>query len=328
MGFIKKNLIFTVIVVVCILAFVAGAFLAFSESRKISNAKQTIASAQTQLKNMRYADPAPSEENLRASEENLAELVEKLHTLRADLERGGRMSASTDGIGVMASIQQYISDSRRKANEHRDENDVERPVALPQDFGFGFEQYVNVATPLEDPEKNELLDKQRQILSYLLDQLYAAHPESIVAVQREALELGDSSSSKRGKQTFKISPAISARVPDAIDTLAFSLTFTGYTDSLRGFLNRLAEFEMPIVVRSVEVKRPTGQNAVVAPSANKNKNTNIDDIFGALGGGSASESDAPAVAQKPVISEITSTFTVVLEFIEIVLPADAAEDTI
>jgi hypothetical protein len=45
-------------------------------------------------------------------------------------------------------------------------------------------------------------------------------------------------------------------VPGAINTLAFGLTFTGYTDSLRELLNNLAKFDLPFVVRSIEVERP------------------------------------------------------------------------
>jgi len=323
MGLIKKNLTFTIVVVVCLLAFGAGAYLAFAESGKIDQAKQKITSAQTQLNNMRYADPAPSEPNVKASKENVRQLVAKLSAIREDLERGARMTTSTDGIGVMASIQQYISEYRRKASEHTGENDTESPIILPKDFGFGFEQYVNVATPLVDPAQNKVLDKQRQILSYLLNKLYDANPESIVSVKREVLE--QQAAANNSDKGFSINSAISARVPGAIDTLAFSLTFTGYTNSLRNFLNNLTKFDLPIVVRSVEVKRPSGQSTTGAPAKN---GKNLDAIFGVFGGSSASVEAVPETAQKPVISEITSTFTVVLEFIEIVLPADAAEDNV
>ena len=100
------------------------------------------------------------------------------------------------------------------------------------------------------------------------------------------------------------------------------MTFTAYTDSLRSFLNDLAKFDLPIVVRSIEVTRPTGSQTTAAPA----RGNNLDAIFGAFGG--QGEADAPKEAQKPVISENISTFTVTLEFIEIVLPADSAEDNV
>ncbi len=321
MGFLKKNLSFTIVVVVCLLAFGAGAYLAFAESSKIGSAKQTINSAETRLNNMRFADPAPSEANVEASRENVKQLEEVLKSMRADLQRGSRITTSSDGIGVMAGIQQYISEYRRKAGAQTDENGEADPITLPKDFGFGFEQYLDEATPLDDPKLSAMLDEQRQILSYLLNKLFAADPDSIVSVKREVLEkkAGDDKSDKG----FSINKAVSARVPGAIDTVAFSLTFTGYTNSLREFLNNLAKFDLPIVVRSVEVTRPTGSQTTAAPT---NQN-NLDAIFGVFGGGDV-EKEEPKEAQKPVISENISTFTVVLEYIEIVLPADSAEDNV
>ncbi|WPJ93948.1 Amuc_1100 family pilus-like protein [Coraliomargarita algicola] len=324
MGFLKKNLTFTIVVIICLLAFGAGAYLAFNESGKIGKAKQKITSAETQLNSLRFADPAPSDENVAASQENVDQLVAELEKIRENLERGARLTTSTDGIGVMAGIQQYISEYRRKAAAHTDENDLESPIGLPKDFGFGFEQYVDNASPLEDEQLIQTLDQQRQILSYLLDRLYSADPESIVSVKREVLE--QKSDGKGNDKQFSISEAVSAKVPGAIDTLGFSVSFTGYTDSLRSFLNDLAKFDLPIVVRSIEVKRPTGQQSSAASSSNSANS--LDAIFGVFGGSSDAKPDPVQETKKLVISENTSTFTVVLEYIEIVLPADTAEDNI
>jgi hypothetical protein len=322
MGFIKKNLTFTIIVVVCILSFAVGAYLALAESGKIDQAKQNISSAESQLNNMRFADPAPTQENVEASARNVAELEAELREIREDLEQGARMSASTDGIGVMASIQQFISDYQREATALTDKGGEPLEIIVPDDFAFGFEQYIDEARMLEDEDLIPVLDKQRQILSYLLDKLYGAKPESILAVEREVLEL--KAEGTGSTNSFAINPAITARVPGAIDTLAFELTFTGYTDSLRGLLNDLAKFDLPIVVRSIEVERPSGSST----TAKVPDNNNLDAFFGVFDGGSNSEVAAPEEAQKPVISENISTFTVVLEFIEIVLPAEPAGDNV
>ena len=320
MDLIKKNLTFTVVLAVCLLIFVAGAYFAFSESGTILKAQQQISSAEARLNSMLFADPAPTEANVAASQQNVAQLEAVLESIRADLQRGARLSTSTDGIGVMAGIQQYISEYQRKAAAQMDANGEAAPISLPKDFAFGFEQYINEAKPLDDQERSATLDKQRQILSYLLNRLFDAKPAGIVSVKREVLERG--SSGQNSDKNFQISSAISARVPGAIDTLAFSMTFTAYTDSLRSFLNDLAKFDLPIVVRSIEVTRPTGSQTTAAPA----RGNNLDAIFGVFGG--QGEADAPKEAQKPVISENISTFTVTLEFIEIVLPADFAEDNV
>ena len=318
MGFIKKNLIFTIIIAVCILAFAAGVYMVFDESGKIGQKKQKINAAESQLKSMRFADPAPTQENVEVSAKNVAELEAGLRKIRKDLGRGARITTSADGIGVMAGIQQFISRYQREAVTHTDKDGESVEIIVPVDFAFGFEQYLDEATMLDDEELIPVLDKQRQILSYLLDKLYEAEPESIISVEREVLELkAEDSGSAKG---FAIHPAITARVPGAINTLAFRLAFTGYTDSLRRLLNDLAKFDLPIVVRSIEVDRPSG----ISTTAKVPANNDLDTFFGVFDGGSNSEVKAPEEAQKPVISENISTFTVVLEFIEIALPAQSA----
>jgi len=320
MGFIKKNLTFTIILVIYILVFFVGAYLAFVEAGKVGHAKQNLSSVESQLSNLLFADPAATTANVKASAENVAELEAELRKIREDLERGARITTSTDGIGVMAGIQQFISNYQREAAAHTDKDGEPVEIIVPDDFAFGFEQYLDEATMLDDEELIPVLDKQRQILSYLLNKLYDAEPESIVSVEREVLELkAEDTGSAKG---FTVKPAITAKVPGAIDTLAFGLTFTGYTDSLRGLLNDLAKFDLPIVVRSIEVERPSGSSTTSkVPASN-----NLDAFFGVFGGGSNSEVVAPEEAQKPVISENISTFTVVLEFIEIVLPSESAGD--
>ncbi|HKK18214.1 MAG TPA: Amuc_1100 family pilus-like protein, partial [Opitutales bacterium] len=198
---------------------------------------------------------------------------------------------------------------------HLDESGEPAPIETPANFAFGFERYIDEAVMLQDPDKVSSLDKQRQILSYLLTQLIEADPQSINAVRRESVE----SVEQKSKSTFSIDPAVSARVPGAIDTMAFSITFSGYTDVLREFLNSLAQFELPIVVRSVEVERPSGKETVVAPPRQRN----TDNIFDLFGGGQEETTASQEVdpeGPKPVIEENISRFTVILEFIEVVLP--------
>ena len=316
MNFLKKNLFFSAGIIICLLSFSAGSFLALNESGSIAEAEQEMTSAQARLKNLRFLDPAPSAENVEASSENVALLKSALETIREDLQRGNRLTTSRDGIAVMAGVQQFISTYQRKSTEQVDSTNEPAPISLPQNFAFGFQEYIDEAKPLSDPERSAVLDQQRQILSYLMDKLIEANPASIVSVQREFLEQGQDQQNK----SFQINEAVSARVPGAIDTLAFELSFTGFTDSLRTFLNNLAKFDLPIVVRSIDVQRPNKIKSSTAAATNNN----LDSIFGAFGGNN--DDEAPKEAQKPVISENISTFTIVVEFIEIIVSGDSALD--
>ncbi len=318
MAFFKKNPLLCLSILVGLLAFGAGTFLAVSASGKVAGAQRNLNSAQSQLKSLLSSDPAPTAANRDASEQNIEALLARLADIRADLQRGSRLRISEDGVGVMASIQQYISEFQRMVSSHTGTDGKAKPISTPAEFGFGFEQYLKEARPYENVDLTRKLDKQRQILSFLLIQLINANPDSIDAVEREVRELRSDRNKPRGD--LQISPAISARVPGAIDTLAFRLTFTGYTDVLRSFINSLAGFELPIVVRSVEVSRPSGRETV---AVNTSDQGGFDALFGGLGV-AAQLQETVTEAQKPIISENISKFTVTVEFIEVVLPAAAS----
>jgi len=319
MGLFKKNPAFCVFCVVAVLVFAAGAALVVMESGKLAKSKQQVASANSQINGLLQADPAPTPANVQAAQQNAAALSAKLLSIRENLQRGSRLTISNDGTRVMSGLQKYISNYRRQVASHKNAAEVAAPIQIPADFAFGFEKYLKTTNISEDSNIVPQLDKQRQVLSYILNQLIAADPAGIQAVEREIL--GEPTSETSG---FEINPAISARVPGAIDTLAFRVTFTGYTPTLRKFLNNLAQFDLPIVVRSVTVDRPAS-NAKTA-KAKKSKASSIDDIFGAFAGSSSSAEAAPVANQTPVISETESSFTVTLEFIEIILPSSSEEN--
>lgn len=316
MDFIKKNLAFTIVVALCVLVFLAGAYMAFTQSSQISKAKQAITGAEAQLNNARFADPAPTEENVKASEENLAKLESELEKVREVLERGARINTSSDGIEVTASIQQFIAEYRRKASQYMytDSNGEEKPIDLPDNIGFGFEVFRGSDVPtLENGDVTAQLDMQRHILSYLLDKLYESKPHSLVLVERELLEAGEDAA----KNSFKIDDAITAKVPGAIDTMGFRVTFSGYSDSLRNFLNQLRKFDLPIVVRSIQVERPSAGKVTEAPRRDA-----IADIFGGAFGADASQSAVTEDPRETVVSQNVSKFIVELEFIQVILSAD------
>ena len=323
MGLFKKNPVFCILCVVAVLVFAGGCVLVVAESGKLSKSKKQVASTDSQINGLLTADPAPTSGNVQAAQQNSDELNAKLISIREDLQRGSRLTISNDGTRVMSGLQKYISNYRRQVASHKNVDGVAAPIQIPADFAFGFEKYLKTTDIDEDSAVVPVLDKQRQVLSYILNQLIAADPAGIQAVEREALE--DTGAEASG---FRINEAVSARVPDAIDTLAFRVTFTGYTPALRKFLNNLAEFNLPIVVRSVAVDRPT-TNAKAA-KAKKSPSGNIDDIFSVFGGASsgaaATAEAAPKANQTPVISETESSYTVTLEFIEIILPSNSEEN--
>lgn len=300
MDLLKRSPVLFGFCIASVLVFTVLIVLTFFESKKLSEAKRQVASADGQVKELMYANPAPTEKNIRAAKTNLEELQGRLESIYQELQEGAYLDTSDDGVSVISSILRYISDYKKRVENNIDINGAPAPIKIPEEFAFGFERYYKT-TIIPEGEIVPKLDKQRQILSYILDKLIAADPTSIQSVEREDFE------SPAGQKTgFKIDPAISARVSSAIDTLAFQITFTGYTPTLRKFLNSLAYFQLPVVVRSVEVGR------VESNSQNK-----ASEIFNFAGNTNDNKI--------PVISEIESVFTVTLEFIEVVVPSNPEE---
>ena len=321
MVLLKKNPVFCLVAALLLLVFVAGCALALAESGKLDTLKRKLVRAERQLAQLRDTAPSPSVENVAVAEQNAEQLSAQLQRILEDLQGGAGLTLSDDGVRVMSAIQQYITDHQKLAQAHVGVNEVPTAVAIADDFAFGFERYLDEAIIPEDPAVVPVLDKQRQVLSYIVKQLIAAHPVGIQKVERELLEL--KAVSGKPAAGFQIKPAVSARVAGAIDTLAFSVSFSGYTRSLRLFLNNLAQFDLPIVVRSVEVARPS--ESAAADTAKPSKGQEMGDIFSAFGAPAALEA-TPSPSQTPVIAENVSHFTVTLEFIEIILP-DAVPET-
>ena len=124
-----------------------------------------------------------------------------------------------------------------------------------------------------------------------------------------------SASSSSVSDFFQIDPRISARVPGFVGATAFRLTFISNTESLRILLNKLATFELPLVVRSVEVE----------PSAPAAQANTLNSIFGTA---ATTTTPAEPVPPKPLVEKVLSKFTVTVELIDLVeAPATEANPT-
>ena len=316
MSAIKKNPIFFTLIIVASVLSISGLYFAYDASEQLAEAQKNASETGSLLKSLQQFSPAPSIDNIQIAKRNVEELDYALREIRKDLQRGSKMSLSSDGVSVMAGIQQFISESRQRAISHERFNSVAQdtvsmPIVIAEDFAFGFEDYAQEATMPDSASAILLLDKQRQILEYVINLVMAANPHSIDSVEREHVEAATIGKNQSG--SYRIDPAVSARLPGAIDTVALKIIFSGYSRSLRHFLNALASFDLPVVVRSLAVTRPE------APARNKApKKNSLEEIFGNFGDDSSASLD-PKNVVTPVISENISRFTLDLEFIEIVL---------
>ena len=319
MEFFKKHPIFFSGVGLCALLTAVGLIFSILGALDLGEASQRYKKADRAFNRLLASNPSPVDTNVKNSDFNVMELSEKLQSMRDELERGTEVEASLDGVRVMAGIQQYISKFKALAKNNTNENGP-APIEIPDDFAFGFDRFKLETTVPEKAEEIILLDKQRDILDYLMSELFATNPQGIVAVAREsakAMTADEEGMFSNDPSIFDISSSVTSKVEGAIDTIAFQITFSGKTNSLREYLNRLAEFDRPIVVRSINVSRPTES---VKTKTKEKKNDKLVALFG-----KELESLQAEQSKEPVVTENVSEFTLTLEYIEIILPEDIAQ---
>jgi hypothetical protein len=360
MSFYRKNPLFAIALTVIV--FVALGELALIGERFFASraAAKRLEQRKIELQSMAELMPPPTREVATAIEADLAKGQQALASMQSELKGRGPTAeriraakiptARTDAYFDLAT---FVEKSREAAKKH--EIDV-RPEAAR----FGFAAFANEG-PVQD--HIEPVFRQRLIAQFLVDALIEARPRAILAIKRErtmtkaerearatAIANGETppeSYGEEGPDYFAIDPRVSARVPGFIDTTAFRFVFTGQTAALRTFLNRLASFELPVLVREVEVDVATAEEATVqapppeetpaTPEQSAATTTAPSIVLSVAPPGSTVATKPPTprtsppraprtTVASPIVSKPLSKFTVTVEFVELVPPAAAPAD--
>ena len=320
MELVKKHILFFSGISICSIALLIGIVFSIIAALDLNKESNSFNRTEKKLNRTLVASPSPVNENVTASDLNVLKLSEKLQSIREELERGEEVKASVDGVRVAAGIQQYISKYTALAKSHETKYGP-APIDIPQDFAFGFDRFKLESKVPEDQEEIAMLDKQRDILDFLIGELYATHPKAILAVKRQSAKKSENNAFDEyygDSSIFEIGSSVTSKVEGAIDTIPFEISFSGKTNTLRDFLNRLVEFERPIVVRSINVSRPN-------ESIKRKPYAETDEELQYL---TPEELEKLKEEEKrdPVVTENTSEFILTLEYIEIVLPEDLSHD--
>jgi len=286
----------------------------------------------TDLEGMGQLNPAPTREVAAAIEADLARAQAALAAMKTELSgqsaaveklRAAKVPAArTDAFFDLATYVERVKEAAAKAG-----------VQLrPEAARAGFAQYAN-----EGPETDRIepVFRQRQLAEHLMNLLLEARPEAIVAVRRErprtkaereaeaqaiangqpppAPEGGD------GPDFFALDPRGSARVPGFVETSGFRLTFQGETAALRLFLNRLAAFELPFLVREIEVEPVNAEEAAADAPASPAAPA----VAAVTAVPAAREAAPKGPVQTPLVPKSTSRFTVTVEHLELLTPPPA-----
>jgi len=340
MDVFKKNPVFSALLALFILLFIGGIVMIVmiqgqvqAEQKKVERAKQSL--------NMALAlEPAPTQANVDLAKSNVEALKSELDK-RVESTLGNKpdlmdKEPPATGTQMLFQLNAYANEFAKVASRTipvgNTDSEIEKMKAegetlpstdLPPNFAFGFSRYIDSGKPPADADV-PMIFKQSEILTYVLRKLFNTRPISIVSVQRGPVELPPPDPNVRNPTNslkadeFRIGSE-SAGVEGAVQTLGFKIVFTGYTENLRSFLKQIEEFEIPLVVRSVEAAPQEGSVSVAARTGPAAPANNPFDLFGGVGGDDEEPQgqEQQDKAREPLVAENISEFTVVLEYITV-----------
>jgi len=262
MTWLRLNAVFATVMLVLALAVLGEAGLLGERWSAARAARKRLDRTRRELRTLAASQPAPTAENAALIASELLRATQVLDELRDELAPTGETaeryfaSAPTRRPEAFFDLAAFVEAMRSRARE--------AGVVLRPDERFGFASYAH-----EAPETGQLaaVFRERLAVQYLLEALLGAQPHQLLSVQRACPEEkpgGRATAKPEGRRGggvnggaapdyFEIDPRISLRVPGRVETTAIRLSFTGQTRSLRALLTTLAESELPVVVRAVEV---------------------------------------------------------------------------
>ena len=320
MGWFKRNPILSAVLLLMVAGVGTEVWLLQKTRLDAQRAQFALEQKKQERDWLARQSPAPSVENQQAIEAELAAAQKTVAELRAALKGRDADWLTTPvpakSIDAYFDIAAFVEKMRAQAARSQ--------VAVKPDERFGFATHAN-----EGPEPDLLpaVFRQRLVMQRLLDDLLAARPRALLSVQRERPLTAAQRTARQSPPAavaganqnaaptqppaprkgdvpadfFEPDARLSLRQPDVIGAEAFRLEFTGQTPALRAFLNSLAIFKVPLIVRSVTVESLSVETPVSEAS-------------------DAPEPAASAVTTAPVplVAQNLSKFTVVVEYVELI----------
>ncbi len=185
----------------------------------------------------------------------LAQAEETRGTLRSALGAEGQGDDGNIAWKLPATRTEAFLELNEFVGEFRDRARVQGVTIRPGEC-FGFASYTRTGP---ESELYSAVHRQRVVIQHLLAALLELRPMEIIAVQRERPRVRPEAESGAGfgdsaEDYFEMDTARSTTTPGIAESIAIRLRFTGYTPVLRDFLNALRQDDLPLLVRSVEVK--------------------------------------------------------------------------
>lgn len=294
-SFFKEYSVFCSLLLILGCVFCGEIIFAFYKGRESARTMQLIENGTRTLVDMVRAVPSPSQANLEALEDNLHDLENQLDGLLRGWN-GDSLSSLADrdkprtSRDVLFNLTEFIATYKERASQSG--------IGLRADESFGFGQLI-AAGQGPKPEEIERIYQQRLIIGALLNQLLAAAPREILAVQREEISAARYPASSVGKN-------------DLARPMGFRLVFTGHTSALRIFLTRLSALQIPLLVRGVEVRPIVDQRRGRSSARSGRRQPQM-----VIANGNAGLNGNAGAEPVPIVADNLSRFAVTIEYVKL-----------
>lgn len=331
MIWLKKNLFFTIFMVLLAGALAFEIFLVLGQRATAKAAEDDFKKKVEEFQRLANQETLPHEKNVEMTEEEIARQREErslyVASFGEDDELAEKFAAHpTSSTNALFDIQFFVQEYRQRAAEAMGVPEAD----LAEEY-FGFGAYAQAGPP---ESLLATVYKQRLIVAYILDQLFKAKPEALLSVQRPG-EAGAEASlpeprggrgqAQAGGAGFRLDPKLSAAIPDIAETSAFQVSFTGRASTLRKFLNELASFEMPLIVRNIEVAPASAAASNFGQEPVRRRRTRTPEAEPeAQPTGREGEEEEKREENIPLVADNLSRFTVAMEFVDL-LPLEGAQ---
>jgi hypothetical protein len=320
----KAHPVFFAVLGLLLLGAATGVWWSFNRSAAATGNERRLQQAMSRLQDFSRVQPAPTVPVAELIEADKAAATAAVAAMRAQLAGASELARQINGATPPAQRADAFFDIARFVEAQRAAANAAGIQISPTE-AFGFSAFANSGPALEQIPQ---VHRQRLIADYLLRAAFAARPQRFDGLDRHRTGPAAAGGPRDGGDYFEINPRITARREGFINTVPLRVRFSGQTSSLRLFLNELARYELPLLVRSVEVEPAADLNKqITTPAAATAGATAANPVAALFGTASSTAANAaPAVETPvPIVADNYSRFIVTVEYLELQTPAAAAE---
>lgn len=262
MGWIKRNLFFTIGGVIALILLVAAGFYIIKSWNYNRTAMQSLSDAYDALRSAYTQKPNPSQDNIAAAQQQEQQLKDWINQAKAHFVPVPPIPNPPDGVvtteDLAGSLRKTIRDMQ---NEAEDAN-----VELPHDYSFSFAAERNLVTFA--PNSLGSLAAHLGEVKALCEILFDAKINALDGIQREVISDNDTA----GPQSdYLVEKSVSTSDGLAIKT-PYLITFRCFSSDLANVLSKMASSDHCFIVKGINVTpagavtATSGQNTTTPPN--------------------------------------------------------------